>query len=208
MLTTPDTAQGELGHWWPQILPDGDHVIFTAYRTPIERATIEVLSIRTGTRKVLVTGGVYGIYVPTGHLLYGAGEAIWAVPFDLDHLAVTGPARSGGRQRGHERHGRRRCVRRVGERDPGVPAGQLLHHRERPDAGGPAGPRDPGPSRQRSLQSPAPLSRRAPHRGGHPLGQLGGGRLGLPGRAARAGPASPRVAAGTSAPSGRPTGGS
>ena len=92
VLTTPDTATGELGHWWPQILADGDHVIFTAYRTPLERATIEVLSISSGTRKVLLTGGVNGLYVPTGHLLYGAGEAIWAVPLDLDHLAVTGPA--------------------------------------------------------------------------------------------------------------------
>jgi len=92
VLTTPDSTTGELGHWWPQVLPDGDHVIFTAYRTPLERATIEVLSISTGTRKVLLTGGVNGLYVPTGHLLYGAGEAIWAVPFDLAKLAVTGPA--------------------------------------------------------------------------------------------------------------------
>jgi Tol biopolymer transport system component len=92
MLTTPDTAKGELGHWWPQVLPDGDHVVFTAYRTPIERATIEVLSIKTGERKVLFTGGVFGFYVPSGHLLYAAGEAIRAVPFDLKHLAVTGPA--------------------------------------------------------------------------------------------------------------------
>jgi serine/threonine-protein kinase len=92
MLTRPDTAKGELGHWWPQILPDGDHVIFTAYRTPIERATIEVLSISSGERKVLLTGGVFGFYVPTGHLLYGAGEAIRAVPFDLARLAVTGPS--------------------------------------------------------------------------------------------------------------------
>ncbi len=92
MLTTPDTAKGELGHWWPQILPDGEHVVFTAYRTPIERATIEVLSISTGERKVLFTGGVFGFYVPTGHLLYAAGETIRAVPFDLNRLAVTGPA--------------------------------------------------------------------------------------------------------------------
>jgi eukaryotic-like serine/threonine-protein kinase len=92
MLTQPDTAKGELGHWWPQILPDGDHVIFTAYRTPIDRATIEVVSIRTGQRKVLFTGGVFGFYVPTGHLLYAAGEAIRAVPFDLKRLAVTGSA--------------------------------------------------------------------------------------------------------------------
>ena len=90
MLSQPDTAKGELGHWWPQILPDGDHVIFTAYRTPIERSTIEVLSIRTGQRKVLFTGGVFGLYVPAGYLIYAAGEAIRAVPFDLKRLAVTG----------------------------------------------------------------------------------------------------------------------
>jgi eukaryotic-like serine/threonine-protein kinase len=94
MLTQTDTAKGELGHWWPQILPDGDHVIFTAYRTPIERATIDVVSIRTGERKVLFTGGVFGLYVPSGHLIYAAGEAIRAVPFDLKRLEVTGPARA------------------------------------------------------------------------------------------------------------------
>jgi eukaryotic-like serine/threonine-protein kinase len=94
MLTQTDTAKGELGHWWPQILPDGDHVIFTAYRTPIDRATIDVVSIRTGERKVLFTGGLFGLYVPTGHLIYAAGEAIRAVPFDLKRLEVTGPARA------------------------------------------------------------------------------------------------------------------
>jgi Tol biopolymer transport system component len=92
MLTAPDTARGELGHWWPQVLPDGDHVIFTAYRTPIEHATIEVLTVSTGRRKVLFTGGVFGFYVPTGHLLYAVGEAIRAVPFDLKRHEVTGPA--------------------------------------------------------------------------------------------------------------------
>src|SRR4029077_19626841 len=92
MLTTPDTARGELGHWWPQILPDGDHVLFTAYRTPIDRATIEVLSISSGKRDVVHTGGVFGFYVPTGHLLYALGETIRAVPFDLDRLMATGAA--------------------------------------------------------------------------------------------------------------------
>ena len=90
MLTAPDTARGELGHWWPQMLDDGDHVVFTAYRTPIEQATVEVLSIRTGQRKVLLTGGVFGFYVPSGHLVYAAGEAIRAAPFDLKRLEVTG----------------------------------------------------------------------------------------------------------------------
>jgi serine/threonine-protein kinase len=91
-LTTPDSAAKELGHWWPQILPDGEHVIFTAYRTPLEEATIEVYSIASGERKVLLKGGVFGMYVPTGHLLYAVGETIRAAPFDLDRMAVTGPA--------------------------------------------------------------------------------------------------------------------
>jgi eukaryotic-like serine/threonine-protein kinase len=90
MLTTPDATKGELGHWWPQILPDGDHLLFTAYRTPLDTATIEVLTISSGERRVLLTGGVYGLYVPTGHLLFVVGETIRAVPFDLDTLAVTG----------------------------------------------------------------------------------------------------------------------
>jgi serine/threonine-protein kinase len=90
MLTEPDSSKGELGHWWPQILPDGDHVLFTAYRTPIETATIEVLSISTGDRRVLLTGGVYGFYVPSGHLLFAVGETIRAVPFALDRLEVNG----------------------------------------------------------------------------------------------------------------------
>ncbi|HXI20258.1 MAG TPA: protein kinase, partial [Gemmatimonadales bacterium] len=90
-LTAPDTARGELGHWWPQILPDGDHVLFTAYRTPTEQATIEVLTLSTGRRKVVLTGGVFGFYVPTGHLLYAVGETIRAARFDLGRLEVTGP---------------------------------------------------------------------------------------------------------------------
>jgi serine/threonine-protein kinase len=90
VLTKPDSTRGELGHWWPQVLPDGDHVIFTAYRTPLETSTIEALSIRSGERKVLVTGGVYGFYVPTGHLLFAVGESIRAVPFDLGRLEAGG----------------------------------------------------------------------------------------------------------------------
>jgi serine/threonine-protein kinase len=89
-LTKPDASKAELGHWWPQILPDGDHVLFTAYRVPIENATIEVLKISTGERKILVTGGVYGFYVPSGHLLFAVGETIRAASFDLNRLEVRG----------------------------------------------------------------------------------------------------------------------
>lgn len=94
VLSTPDPAKSELGHWWPQILPDGDHVLFTAYRSPFETATIEVLSIKTGERTVVLSGGVYGFYVPTGHLLFAVGETIRAVAFDLATLRTVGEPRT------------------------------------------------------------------------------------------------------------------
>jgi eukaryotic-like serine/threonine-protein kinase len=91
-LTTPDSAAGELAHWWPSMLPDGRHLLFTNFSTPIERAKIELLDLRTGTRTVLVRGAVGGVYAATGHLLYGAGNAILAAPFDLKRLRITGDA--------------------------------------------------------------------------------------------------------------------
>jgi Tol biopolymer transport system component len=91
-LTTPDSAAGELAHWWPQVLPDGRHVVFTNFSTPVARAKIEVLDLRTGARKVLVRGAVFGRYLTTGQLVYASGESMMAVPFDLRRLAVTGPA--------------------------------------------------------------------------------------------------------------------
>jgi serine/threonine-protein kinase len=91
-LTAPDSAAGELAHWWPNLLPDGRHLIFTNFSTPIERAKIELLDLRTGARTVLVRGGVGGAYAASGHLLYGAGNALLAVPFDLQRLRITGEA--------------------------------------------------------------------------------------------------------------------
>ena len=205
MLTAPDTATGELGHWWPQILPDGDHVLFTAYRTPIERATIEVLSLSTGKRKVLVTGGVFGLYVPTGHLLYAVGETIRAAPFDLERLAVTGTAvpvvdsvamnpTDGAAAFGVSENGTLAYM----------PV-ELLRHRDPGGAGGPAGPRDARAPAQQPLRPSPPVARRGPCRGGYPLRQLAGRRLGLSRSAAPGAPASPPRAAATSAPSGPPT---
>ena len=94
MLTTPDSAKGELGHWWPQILPDGDHVLVHRLPDAARPATIEVLTISSGERRVVLTGGAYGLYVPTGHLLFAVGETIRAVPFDIDALAVSGSPRA------------------------------------------------------------------------------------------------------------------
>jgi serine/threonine-protein kinase len=91
MLTSTDTARHELAHFWPQFLPDGRHVLFTNFSTPIARARIEVLDLKTGARKVLVDGAVFGRFVP-GHLLFTRGQTVLAVSFDPATLTVSGSA--------------------------------------------------------------------------------------------------------------------
>jgi serine/threonine-protein kinase len=91
-LTRPDSTKNELGHWWPQVLPDGDHIIFTAYRETAEATTIEVFSRKTKQRTVLLSEGLNARYVSTGHLLFARDESLVAVPFDLGTLKVTGGA--------------------------------------------------------------------------------------------------------------------
>ena len=95
VLTRPDRKRGELGHWWPQSLPDGDHILFTNYTTPADNSRLEVLSLKTGDRKVVVDGGYYGRYTG-GQLLFVHGETVMTVPFNAKAMRIEGsPAPAG-----------------------------------------------------------------------------------------------------------------
>ena len=90
-LTTVDTEQGEVNHTWPEFLPGGDAILFNIVTDrPTDNNQIAVLSLNTGERNLVVAGGSNPHYVPTGHIVYGVDETLWAVPFDLDELTVTG----------------------------------------------------------------------------------------------------------------------
>jgi serine/threonine-protein kinase len=91
-LTTPDRARGELGHWWPDVLPGDRFVIFTAPRTPIDRSRVEVLDLQTHEVTVIVDGGFFGRYAATGRLLYIKGRRLFAQPFDPANARPTGAA--------------------------------------------------------------------------------------------------------------------
>ena len=92
VLTKPNRARGEADHLWPEFLPGGQAVLFTitAATGGLDNAQIAVLDLETGTSKVLVRGGNHAHYVPTGHLVYGAGGTLRAVAFDLDRREVVG----------------------------------------------------------------------------------------------------------------------
>lgn len=81
-LTTPDPAKGEVEHWWPQLLPGSQAVIFTAWSTTLYDARVEWLSLRTGERRTLVVGGAAGRYAD-GRLLWARPDGtVVAAPFD------------------------------------------------------------------------------------------------------------------------------
>ena len=46
-------------------------------------------SLESGDRKVLFPG-LFPRYIPTGHLLYGLDDVLFAVPFDLTTLETVG----------------------------------------------------------------------------------------------------------------------
>ena len=90
ILTTPNSSDQVLGHWWPQFLPGDNAVLFTKYRSPLERSQISLLFLETGEQRDLVDGGFFARYVPSGHLLYMRSRTLVAAPFSLQRLELTG----------------------------------------------------------------------------------------------------------------------
>jgi serine/threonine-protein kinase len=94
ILTAPDAAAEEVTHRWAQLLPGGRAVLFTANRTlgSYQGANIVVQALSGGARKVLLRNAYFARYLPSGHLVYIHERRLFAAPFDLATLEVTGPA--------------------------------------------------------------------------------------------------------------------
>ena len=89
-LTT--LADGEVAHGWPQVLPGGNALLFTGHTSRMnwDDATLFVQPLPSGERKIVQSGGSYGRYLASGHVVYLHDAKIFAVPFDLGRLEVTG----------------------------------------------------------------------------------------------------------------------
>ncbi len=79
---------GEATHRWPQFLPGGEAVVFTANDnlSNYENGLLDVVNLKTGERTTLQQGGYFGRYAPSGHLVYVHEGALFA-------LAVGEPSR-------------------------------------------------------------------------------------------------------------------
>ena len=87
-LTTITEEAGFESHRYPQWLPGDTAVLFT--NTDTSGNHIEIVDVENGERRVIHEGGFYGRYVPTGHVLFVDGDAVFAMPFDADRLERTG----------------------------------------------------------------------------------------------------------------------
>ncbi len=85
-------VDGEVTQRWPQALPGGKGVLYTSSRDldAYDDATLVVQRLPTGPRTAVLRGGSHGRYLPSGHLVYMHKGTLFAVPFDLDRLEVTG----------------------------------------------------------------------------------------------------------------------
>ena len=85
-ITTPEQGR----HTWPDILPGGAGVLFTVDQSGgLGDEDIALLDLDTGEYHVLIPGGTFPRYSPTGHIVYGVEGTLRAVAFDLDTLEVT-----------------------------------------------------------------------------------------------------------------------
>ena len=90
-------GQGAVTQRWPQVLPGGRAVLYTEHSSPSgwDAANLVVALLSTtsgGAPKVVVRGGYFGRYVPSGHLIYLQQGTLFAVRFDRDRLETVGQA--------------------------------------------------------------------------------------------------------------------
>jgi Tol biopolymer transport system component len=91
-VTHLDGTRKEVTHRWPQLLPGGKSVIFTAStdNNNFNQADVEVASLATGQAEVLVRNAYFGRYLPSGYLTYISGGTLFASAFDASRLRLTG----------------------------------------------------------------------------------------------------------------------
>jgi eukaryotic-like serine/threonine-protein kinase len=88
LLTPEQRARSAL---FPDFLPGGDLLLVSsASGDSLEDRSIDLLTISTGERRVLVQRGTLPRYVPTGHLVFLRDGALMAVPFDVQRMESVG----------------------------------------------------------------------------------------------------------------------
>ncbi len=87
-LTTVDKAKGETSHSRPQFLPGGKQILFTVNMADGKK--FAVMDPGTPGYRIVARGGDNGKYLTSRHLTFLRDRTLFAVPFDLSRMEVTG----------------------------------------------------------------------------------------------------------------------
>jgi eukaryotic-like serine/threonine-protein kinase len=85
-----DASPQILRFLWPQVLPGSRAVLFSNFALTPDSGSIEVLSLADGRRRSVVRNGMFGRYLPSGHLVYINQGSLYAQRFDIRTLEALG----------------------------------------------------------------------------------------------------------------------
>ena len=91
--TALDKSRHEWDHRFPQVLADGEHVLFTALtgdQRNYDEADVYVASLRTGERHLVVRQGTNAQVVGRDRLVFVRSGVLLAAPFDARAFRLTG----------------------------------------------------------------------------------------------------------------------
>ena len=88
-LTIANPLKSDIAYHLPSLLPGGRALLISVHDGDA-LFRIDVLTLATGERRTVVARGYHAEYSPTGHIVYAAGDALFAIPFDGDRLTATG----------------------------------------------------------------------------------------------------------------------
>jgi len=90
VLGRRDSTRGVTEHDWLQALPGGKRVLLQLWHNSIADAELGLLDLATGVVTPIIQG-VYGRYIPTGHIAYlTANGSLLVVPVDVSSGTLTG----------------------------------------------------------------------------------------------------------------------
>jgi serine/threonine-protein kinase len=92
VLLAPRAGSREFSYGWPDILPDGSGVIYTA--VSLAGSRVALLDFATGISLGLIESASFGRYSPTGHLVFERRGRLEAAAFSLRDRRVADLPRS------------------------------------------------------------------------------------------------------------------
>jgi serine/threonine protein kinase len=91
--STVNTSRGEIGHAWPEFLPDGKRFLYVAYRKGSKEAVIKevvMADLSSHDNQPLIPSDSRVEYAPPGYLLFVRDRTLMAQPLDHGTLALAG----------------------------------------------------------------------------------------------------------------------